>query len=87
MLAHKTAELLGGNHNFSMHPDFREAYGLLLVVYSSDDSLTDELKYLLSVMIPENIVTDIVYETVTGRKEIYLGTVLEQADILEIRQR
>ena len=72
---------------FSMHPDFREAYGLLLVVYSSDDSLTDELKYLLSVMIPENIVTDIVYETVTGRKEIYLGTVLEQADILEIRQR
>lgn len=87
VLAHKTAELLGGNHNFSMHPDFREAYGLLLVVYSSDDSLTDELKYLLSVMIPENIVTDIVYETVTGRKEIYLGTVLEQADIQEIRQR
>ena len=60
---------------------------MLLVVYSTDDSLTEELKYLLSVMVPENIVTEIIYETVTGVKNIYQGTVLEQADILEIKQR
>lgn len=87
VLANKTAELLGGRHNFSIHPDFRERYRMLLVVYSTDDSLTEELKYLLSVMVPENIVTEIIYETVTGVKDIYQGTVLEQADILEIRQR
>ncbi len=86
-LAYKVAGVLGGEHNFSIHTDFREGYGMLLVVYSTDDSLTEELKYLLSVMVPENIVTEIIYETVTGVKNIYQGTVLEQADILEIKQR
>ena len=87
LLAGKTAELLGGNHSFSIHPDFQEGYRMLLVVYSTDDSLTEELKYLLSVMVPENIVTEIIYETVTGLKTIYMGVVLEQADIMEIRQK
>lgn len=87
VLAYKIAELLGREHYFSIQPDFREAYGILLVVYSTDESLTEELKYLLSVMVPANVVTELIYETVTDLKVIYLGAVLEQAEIIEIKQR
>ena len=87
VLAQKIADLLGGEHNFSIHPDFRETYGMLLVIYSVDDSLKEELKYLLSIMVPANIVTELIFETVTDLKEIYLAAVLEQADIIEIKQR
>ena len=60
---------------------------MLLVIYSVDDSLKEELKYLLSIMVPANIVTELIFETVTDLKEIYLAAVLEQADIIEIKQR
>lgn len=86
ILALKLAELLGGQHRFSIGTDFRETYGLLLVVYSTDDSQIEEIKYILSVMVPENIVTDIIYES-AHKGCIYYGTVMSQADIIEIKQR
>ena len=87
ILAYKIAELLGGEHNFSIYSDFQDCYRMTLVIYSTDDSLTEEVKYLLSIMVPANIVTEIIYETVTSQRAIYMGIVLEQADIIEIKQR
>lgn len=87
VLKSKLAELLGGEHCFSLFPDFGGGYGMLLVVYSADDGLHEELKYLLETVVPMNVVTDIVYENVTSGLSICCGGRMEQADILEIRQR
>ncbi len=86
MLAFKLEQLLGGSHNFSLHPRFKDGYMLLVVVYSTDDSQVGELKYLLETMLPPNIVIDIIYEPVTSGLTVYGGGVIEQADILELRQ-
>ena len=86
VLALKLAELLGGEHNFSIGTDFSEAYGMVLVVYSIDDSQMEEIKYILSVMVPVDIVTDIIYES-PHKGCIYYGTLMSEADIIEIKQR
>ena len=86
ILTLKLAELLGGEHKFSIETDFREAYGLLLVVYSTNDSQVEEIKYIVSVTVPENMVTDILYES-AHKGCIYYGTVMSEADIIEIKQR
>ncbi len=82
----KLAELLGGEHRFSIETDFLEAYGLLLVVYSTDDSQVEEIKYVLSVMVPINMVIKIIYES-AHKGCIYYETVMREADIIEIKQR
>lgn len=87
ILAEKIAGVLGGEDRFSINSDFGNAYGIELVVYSADESLVDELLHLLTVMVPSNMVTELVYEPVTRRTAVYFGTTVEQADILEIRQR
>ena len=87
MMSLKIAELLKGECDFSIYPDFRNAYEMILVVYSTDDSLTKELEYLLSTMVPANIVMEIIYETVTSGTTIYFGCVIEQVDIIELKQR
>lgn len=86
-LGTKLSELLGGEHRFALFPEFEEGYKLLLVVYSADDGLYKELRYLLDVMIPLNIGTDIVFENVTSSLAVRCGATMEQADILEIKQR
>lgn len=87
ILTYKAAELLGGEHKFSIHPNFEDAYRMELVVYSTDESLTDELRHLLAVMVPSNIMTEIIYEPITSVTAICLGAFMEQADIIEIKQR
>lgn len=87
VLASRLAELLGGEHNFSLHPDFDSAYGLMVVVYSADDKLDREIRYLLESIVPANVVIDVVYESVTSSLSIYCGRTIEQADIIELRQR
>lgn len=86
ILTLKLAELLGGEHRFSIKTDFREAYGLLLVVYSTNDSQVEEIKYIVSVTVPENMVTDILYES-AHKGCIYYGTAMSETDIIEIKQR
>lgn len=86
VLSLKLAELLGGEHNFSIGTNFRKAYGMLLVVYSTDDSQVEEIKYILSVMVPVDIVTDIIYES-AHKGNVYYGTLMSEADIIEIKQR
>lgn len=82
MLIAKMAELLG-EFNFSL---FMAAYMLTLTVYAIDDSQKEELNYLLSTMIPVNIVTDVIYESVF-KGLIYWGGTMSEADIIEIIQR
>lgn len=85
-LALKLGQLLGGSHNLSLHPSFEDGYGLLVVVYSTDDSQVEELKRLLEAMVPVDMEVDIVYEPVTSGLTVYGGALMEQADILELRQ-
>lgn len=81
----KTAELLGGDHNFSIQADFKNSYGMMLVVYSIDDSRVEELKYLISSMVPVNIAADIIFES-GHRGFVFFGGLLNEADLIEIRQ-
>lgn len=87
MLAERVAECLKGEHNFSICTDFQDGYRMELVVYTSDESLTEELWYILSTIVPANIMTEIVYESVTSGLTAYVMGAMEQADIIEIRQR
>lgn len=83
----KVAECLGGLHNFDIHTDFFDSYKLTITIYTTDDSRADEVKYLLSVMVPVNIVTDVIYESVTTEGNIYFGGIMEESDIIELRER
>ena len=87
VLADRVAECLKGEHNFTICPDFQDGYWMTLVVYSSDESLTAELWYILSTLVPANIMTEIIYESVTSGLTAYAAGAMEQADIIEIRQR
>lgn len=75
-----------GEYNFSIWSDFKYKYKLELSVYAMDDSQVEELEYLLSTMVPANIETNIVYETMQNGN-IYYGAAMEQTDIIQIRQR
>ncbi len=86
VLCVKLAELLGGNHLFTIRPDFEEHYGLELTMYFLDEIRTEEAKHLLEGVVPQNIVTTLVYES-AHEASIYQGAVMGEADIVEIRQR
>ncbi len=81
----KAAEILGGEHNFSIQADFKNSYEMVLVVYSIDDSRVEELKYLISSMVPVNIGAELIYES-GHRGFVYFGGLVNEADLLEIRQ-
>lgn len=82
----KIKEILGGNHNFSVKADFKNTYKLILTIYATDDSQVAEIKYLLSVMLPENISFNIIYESVNNGGA-YFGATITETDIIEIKQR
>lgn len=86
VLVKKLTELLGGDHNFSIWADFANTYELILTVYSTNDSQVDEIKFLLDTTVPMNIVTDIIYES-THCGNVYFGTFVDEADIIELKQR
>ena len=72
--------------NFSIEADFERSYKMELIVCSSNDSLSEELKHILDMMVPENIVSEIVYERVADNLSLKLGVYMEQADIIELKQ-
>lgn len=82
----KFIELLGGERNFSIWSDFQNSYEMVLTVYSLDDSQVDEIKFVLSTMIPVNIVTGVIYEHVQVGN-ICFGAIMQEGDIIEIMQR
>ena len=52
----------------------------------ADEIRTEEAKHLLEGVVPQNIVTTLVYES-AHEASIYQGAVMGEADIVEIRQR
>lgn len=86
VLISKISELFDKAYNFSVSLDFKIAYKLALIVFSLDDSQIEELKYLLSEMIPLNITSEIIYES-PHQGVVYFGGVMCEADIIEIKQR
>lgn len=87
VLASKLTECLGEQYNFDIYADFNKTYEMTVVIYTSDDSQVQEVKYLLNVMVPVNIVVDIIYESLTDSSMIYFGAAMEQSDIIELKQR
>lgn len=86
MLSLKLLKILGKDYNFSIWSNFKDGYELILTVYTINDSQVAELRHVLDVMVPENIITSIIFEdTIHG--SMYFGGVMSEADILEIRQR
>lgn len=85
-LAERIAKLLDEEQSFSIWSDFKEAYTLVITLYMLNDSKAEEVQYILSTMIPENIVTSIICENVHLGK-IYFGAVMHEADIIEMKQR
>ncbi len=85
-LAEKINNILGGEYNFAIQADFKNAYELYLTVYTINDSQNEELEYILSIVVPVNIVTNIIYEeAIEGA--IYYGGMMYESDIIEIKQR
>lgn len=82
----KIRELLGNDYSFSIHKEFETKYNLIVSVFSLKTQINEELKYLLAVTVPMNMVINIVYEIVL-QGEIYYGGIMRQADIFEIKQR
>lgn len=82
----KMIELLGSECDFSINADFEQGYELELILYSITDSELNELKHLLSVIVPMNISINIIHEkTLTGN--IYVGAHMIESDILTLKQR
>lgn len=84
-LRQKLAEMIG-EHNFYIVMDADNCYRLILTIYFTSKIQLEEVEYLLSVMVPANIVTDIIYES-AHKGTIYYGTVMSEADIIELKQR
>ena len=86
VLAARLSALLGKDYNFFVCQNFEKAYELVLIIYSMDDRQVEEVEYILSTIVPANIMTGIIYESL-HKGDIYWGAVVNEADIIEIKQR
>ena len=84
-LEDRLTELLGGDH-FSLQSDFKDAYELVVTVYSINNDPENDIRYILDSMAPVNMVTKIVFES-PHSGGAYFGAAMREADIVEIRQR
>lgn len=74
-----------GEKEFTIRGKFSDSYELTVTVYT-DCPQIDELEYTLSEMVPMNIVTNVIYENaLTGN--FYMGGIISEASILELKQR
>lgn len=86
MLIMRIAKMLEGESYFSILSNWEEDYSLIVTVYVTTNNQVEELKYILATMVPANMVTDIVYESIQ-KEVIFYGVVMCEADILEFWQR
>nr|DAM28936.1 MAG TPA: tail protein [Bacteriophage sp.] len=73
-------------HNFIIRGDFKTSYELFLTVYTLDDSQDEELKYVLSTIVPVNVAINIVYESAISGA-VFSGGIMCESDIIKIKQR
>lgn len=86
VLSERLVQILKGAYNFDISADFSQTYTLRLTVFTTDDSENENLKYVLSELVPLNMLIELAYEgAVEG--EAYYGAVLQDADIITIKQR
>ena len=86
VLSERLVQVLNGAYNFDISADFAQTYTLRLTVFTTDDSENENLKYVLSELVPLNMLIELAYEgAVEG--EAYYGAVLQDADIITIKQR
>ena len=85
-LTNKLKELLGNEYSFSLQRDFVTGYHLTVRVFSLKTQMNEEIKYLLETIVPVNISVSIIYEKVI-EGTIYVGGIMSEADIIEIKQR
>jgi hypothetical protein len=85
VLSEKIDKVLGGASDFEIYADFRDTYKLNLTVYTMSDNKNDELEYILSIIVPMNIATNIVYENFI-KGTIYCGGAIIETDIITLRQ-
>lgn len=86
-LSERLAQALKGAYNFELDTaGFNTSYTLKLTVFTTDDSEDENIKYILSGLVPLNMVIELVYEGVIEGGS-YFGAVLQDADIITIEQR
>ena len=86
MLAQKLSQLLGNTYSFSISQNFDIGYCLTVTIYALNIQQEEEVKYVLSTVVPENIVIDLIYENaLTGK--FYYGGVMRSAEIITLEQR
>ena len=83
-LTEKVKQIVGDSYNFTISGNLKD-YELNLTVYTLSDSQNKELEYLLSVIVPLNMIINIVYESALIGN-IYSGGVLQESNIITIRQ-
>lgn len=87
ILSERLVQVLKGAYSFELDKaGFNETYTLKLTVFTTDDSENENLKYILSGLVPLNMVIEIVYEGVL-KGGAYYGAVLQDADIITVKQR
>lgn len=83
-LTEKVKQIVGESYNFTISGNLKD-YELDLTVYTLNDSQNKELEYLLSVIVPLNMITNIVYENAL-EGNVRFGGVLQESNIITIRQ-
>ena len=83
-LTEKVKQIVDESYNFTISGNLKD-YELDLTVYTLNDSQNKELEYLLSVIVPLNMITNIVYENAL-EGNVRFGGVLQESNIITIRQ-
>ena len=84
-LIRKLTQILGSQYDFAISGNLK-SYEFTLEVYTLNDSKNNELEYTLSVILPLNMVINIIYEKLLSGT-VFCRGIMCQADIIEIRQR
>lgn len=74
-----------GEDDFTVYGKFSDGYELNVTVYT-DDRKAKELDSMLSEMVPMNVLINVTYEKALEGC-IYIGGFINEADILELKQR
>lgn len=90
VLIEKINYVLGGGYPFEIRADFEKAYKLQLNIFVADifaieEGLDREVKYILSAIVPANMVTEIVHEK-DLQGMFFHAAIWHEMEVFEIRQ-
>lgn len=85
MLLQKLASIPGAAGMYSISHNFCRGYEVFVDMYTDSGGIGSEVEYTLDFMLPANIIAWVTYEIPEGNAVVYAGGMLEEADILELR--